>query len=262
MSCVARVPSSNQQKILLVEFNQSSLVSIKELLWPPSFSVGLGSFSSNSFVGSCTFSAPYQIRNSEVCERAFLTMLSCNGSILWFGEECDGSDQKQVNTAAAGTATDLFMFEEPSILNVTEEDGLIFAGDCAGGKDFKTTKKKLSLNNNEFLSGSSRDGCTLTARLESNTTIKSGSSTIDTSNLAIAAIRVLVGSMPDLIPREISIMGSGRTIKTKRNMKRWYDFVLTDEEILLAVRNGFVTINFSSSQDLTSGAVIDAVGKL
>ena len=65
--------------------------------------------------------------------------------------------------------------------------------------------------------------------------------------------------MPDLIPREISIMG--KVIKTKRNTKRWYDFVFTDEEILLAIRSGLVTVNFSSSHDLTSGAVIDCVGE-
>lgn len=100
----------------------------------------------------------------------------------------------------------------------------------------------------------SREGYTLTARLDSNETRKGGA-----DDLAIVAIRVLVGSMPELIPREISIMGSGRTIKTKRNTKRWYDFVLTDEEILLAIRNGFVSIYFSPSHDLSSGAVVDAV---
>jgi hypothetical protein len=145
------------------------------------------------------------------------------------------------------------MFEDPSIINVSDDDCLVFGGDCVG-KDAKTAKKKLSLNNSEFISSPNREGCTLTARLDSNAT--------NARDLAIVAVRVLVGSMPDSIPREISIMGSGRSIKTKRNMKRWYDFVLTDEEILLAVRNGFVTINLSSSHDLTSGAVVDAVGKI
>jgi hypothetical protein len=224
--------------------------------------------SSNSIVGSCTFSVPYLIggtashgsidSHTEVYERAFVTMLSSNGSLLWFGEDCDGLAPTEVDLQKkVGTSPDIFMFEDSSIINVTES--LEFAGDCAG-KDSKTTKKKLSLNNSEFLMSPSRDGCTLTARLESDGS-KKGSNDVDVDDFAIVAVRVLVGSMPDLIPREISIMGSGRTIKTRRNMKRWYDFVLTDEEILLSVRNGCISINFSSSQDLSSGAIVDAVGK-
>jgi hypothetical protein len=262
VSCVARVPSTNQHRILLVEFNQSSPVSVKELLWPPSFSAGLGSFSSNSYVGSCTFSAPFlpggvssqgSIDGSEIYERAFLAMLAANGSILWFGEALDVPEQKAVEPKASSK----FMFEDPSIVNVSDDDCLVFGGDCVG-KDRKTAKQHLSLNNSDFISSPNRDGCTLTARLESTPVNKSSNAT-NARDFAIVAVRVLVGSMPDLIPREISIMGWGRSIKTKRNMKRWYDFVLTDEEILLAIRNGFVTINLTSSHDLTSGAVVDAV---
>ena len=270
MSCVARVPSSNQQHILLLEFNQSSIVSLKQLLWPPSFSASLGSYSSYSFVGSSTFSAPYLISDhsskgftssdSEVYERAFLTMLSSNGSLLWFGEDFHGVAAERT-WAHKDMSTNLYMFEEPSILNVTEDDRIVFGGDCIG-KDSKMAKNKLSLNNSEFISSPSRDGCTITARLELDGKGKYASKGRDAGDLAIVAVRVLVGSMPDLIPREISVMGSGRTIKTKRSMKRWYEYVLTDEEVLLAVRNGLVTMNFSSSHDLTSGAVVDAIGEL
>ena len=271
MSCVARVPSSTQHKILLLEFNQSSCGSVKELVWPPSFSAGLGSFSSYSFVGSCTFSAPCLIKDnslqgftnsgSEVYERAFLTMLSSNGSLLWFGEEVDRVATEKSGTYEIDLNTNLYMFEDPSIINVSEDDRTVFGGDCIG-KDSKTAKKKLSLNNNEFLSSHSRDGCTVTARLETSRKGKYDSKERTADDLAIVAVRVLVGSMPDLIPREISVMGSGRTIKTKRNMKRWYEYVLTEEEILLTIRNGLITINVSSSHDLTSGAVVDAIGEL
>ena len=265
VSCVARVPSSNQQKILLLEFNQTSSVSVKELLWPPSFSAGLGSFSSNNYVGSCTLSIPHLIgglssqgyidAQTEIFERVFLSMLSSNGSILWFGEDCNGLAKNQTGQSKSKPNTNnIYMFEDSSILNVSEKEFLVFSGEYAG-KDSKTLKKKLSLNNSEFLSSPSRDGCTLTARLECSSTSNKAA-----TDLAIVAVRVLVGSMPDLIPREISIMG--KVIKTKRNMKRWYDYVFTDEEILLAIRSGLVTINFSSSHDLTSGAVIDCVGKL
>lgn len=269
MSCVARVPSSSQHKILLVEFSDSSFVSVKELNWQPGYSAGLGSYTSNSFVGSCTFSAPYLIgdtscqgyfdSSTEVYERAYLTMLSSNGSIMWFGEDCSGFALKPgVQSQKIGTSTDIYMFEDSSIINVSDSDQLKFAGDCIGN-DHRAAKRKLSLSNSEFISSPSRDGCTLTARLDSNPEIGSSVKNLNISNLAIVAVRVLVGSMPDLIPREISIVGSGRTIKTKRNMKRWYDFVLTDEEILLVIRNGFVTMHFSSSHDMTSGAVVDAV---
>lgn len=266
ISCVARVPSSNQHKLLLVEFNGQSDVLVKELSWATGYNAGLGSYSSSGFVGSSTFSAPYLIgggssqgtvdSETEVYERAYLTMLSSNGSILWFGEDCDRfSSPPAAESLEVATSNDIYMFEDPSIINISEDDRLIFGGDCTG-KDNTAAKQKLSLSNSEFITSPNRDGCTLTARLSTSST-----KSMNASDLAIVAIRVLVGSMPELIPREISVVGSGRAIKTKRNTKRWYDFVLTDEEILLVVRNGFVTIQFSSSHDLTSGAVVDAVGE-
>jgi len=107
--------------------------------------------------------------------------------------------------------------------------------------------KKLSLNNTDCVVCPTRDGCTLTAALR----------LADESSLAIVAIRVLVGSMPDLVPREIIVMGSGRSIRLLKNMKRWYAFHLSDEEILLAMRNGFVTMWISSCHDSSSASIID-----
>ena len=99
VTCIGRSTGSNQPRILLVEFNQFS-VFVQELTWPPNFCTGLGSMSTNSIVGSCTFSAPYLIggtashgsidSHTEVYERAFVTMLSSDGSMLWFGEDCAG----------------------------------------------------------------------------------------------------------------------------------------------------------------------------
>ena len=34
----------------------------------------------------------------------------------------------------------------------------------------------------------------------------------------------------------------GRTLKPTRDKKRWYDEPLTDEDIIMAVRNGFIPI--------------------
>ena len=264
MSCVGRIPSSNQQRLLVIEFNQTSSVSIEEI----SLSSSFGSSSCNSFVGSCSFSAPYVIgglsshqsidNHTEVYERAYVTMLSINGSIIWYGENLGSTQNNGDQQASIETNNNIYIFEDSSLLNVSEDDCLVFGGDGAG-KDLATTKKKLSLNNNDFISSSSKDGCTLTVALRSS--VARSSNRASDSDLAIVAIRVLLGSVPNLIPREIAVMGSGRLMKTKRNMKRWYDYILTDEEILLAVRSGFVTVNFSSSHDLTSGAAIDAVGK-
>lgn len=248
--------------------------------------LGLSSYSSHSFVGSCAFSAPYLVGGSaadgyvseetRLYERAFLTMLSSNGSLFWFGEDCldiactddmtipQTLDKLEYTRSQAPPPSkkhnmprrisNIHIFEE--LINVSEADELVFGGDCVG-KDPKTIKKKLSLNNNDFVVSPSRDGCTLTASLKTvraSTKIMSDKQTQHNSvtsgvlgdnkreennALAIVAVRVLVGSMPDSMPREIIIMGSGRAIKLKNNVKRWYDFPLSDEEILLGIRNGF-----------------------
>ena len=85
-------------------------------------------------------------------------------------------------------------------VNASELDALTFGGDCAG-KDPKAIKKKLSLNNTDYVICPSRDGCTLTACLQ-----VSDESSKFIRSLAIVAVRVLVGSMPDMIPKEIIIM--------------------------------------------------------
>lgn len=122
---------------------------------------------------------------------------------------------------------------------------------------------KLSLNSTDYVISPSRDGCTLTATLQIDSSSKIITDTRrsqgEDSTLAIVAVRVLVGSMPDLIPREIIIMGSGRSIKLKKMVKRWYDFPLTEEETLLALRNGFVTVWISSCHESSSTPIIDSV---
>lgn len=186
----------------------------------------------------------------KIHERSYLTLLSSSGSMLWFGEDCDPAlaEGTTIETSSSlNYRTSAFgVFEQ--LINTSELDGLVFGGDFVG-KDPTAIKKKLSLNNTDYVVCPAREGCTLTAALRSE----------DESSLAIVAVRVLVGSMPDLVPREITVMGSGRTVKLMQNLKRWYDFHLTDEEILLSLRNGFVTIWISSCHDASSAAVIDSV---
>jgi hypothetical protein len=233
---------------------------VREMAWPTSCSAGLGFISNYSFVGSCTFSCPYLVGlngtedlinlQSQVHERSYLTLLSSSGSILWFGEDCGPPPAVggtcQMTSSSNSQVSAIGVFEQ--LINASEPEGLIFGGDFVG-KESKTIAKKLSLNSTDCVVCPAREGCTLTAALR----------LTNESSLAIVAVRVLVGSMPDLVPREIIVMGSGRSIKLIENMKRWYDFHLTDEEILLALRSGFVTIWISSCHDTSSASAIDSV---
>lgn len=232
---------------------------VRELTWPTSCSGGLGFISSYGFVGSCTFSCPYLVggdategvinNESRVHERSYLTLLASSGSLLWFGEAVEpplvGARTRPL-PISANQVPAIGVFEQ--LINASELDGLILGGDFVG-KDPNTIKRKLSLNNTDCVVCPSREGCTLTASLRMT----------GEPSLAIVAVRLLVGSMPDLVPREVIVMGSGRSIKLMKNMKRWYDFHLTDEEILLSMRNGFVTIWISSCHDSSSASIIDSV---
>ena len=245
ISCVGKSTRSNQPKSLVIEFNEKS-VSVKELSWPSSSSSGLGFISSYAYVGSCTFSCPYLVDGTasegsindatKVHERAYMTLLSSSGSLLFWGEDCSHlSSGSRTHYTPRSTsqykAPAIGVFEK--MINVSERDALVFGGEFVQS-DPILAKRKLSLNNADYAISPSTS-CTLTCRLDV-------SSKSVVSHEAIVAVRVLVGSMPDLIPREIIIMGSGRTIKLKRNVKRWYDFPLTDEETLMVMRNGLVTI--------------------
>jgi hypothetical protein len=241
-TCVGKsTRTSSQPILLLVEFNKSN-VCLRELDWPTV--TGLGIMSSYSFVGSCAHSCPFLVGGrsadgyvdcqTKVKERACLTLLTSTGSILTFGEDYATATGISLIRSQWGSSIqrcpDIHIFER--LINVSEIDELVLGGDCVG-QDSKAAKRKLSLNSTEYLVCPSRDGCTLTAGLQP----KAGQA--ENKDLAIVAVRVLVGTMPDQIPSEVAIIGSGRSMKLKRNMKRWYDFPLTDEEILLVARNGF-----------------------
>mmetsp|Transcript_5230 Transcript_5230/g.11836 ORF Transcript_5230/g.11836 Transcript_5230/m.11836 type:complete len:3618 (-) Transcript_5230:38-10891(-) len=275
VSCVGRSTRSTQPRALVLEFNKTS-VFVKELAWPTNCSAGLGFISSYNFVGSCTFSCPYIVGSNssegsikdktQVNERAFLTLLSSSGSLLCFGEDYEdhapGSSTQFLPPSIQHQApAAIGIFEK--MINVSELDELVYGGDFVG-KDHKAIKQKISLNNtDDYVISPSRDGCTLTASLQvsdiSSNSIMDSKSQAGENALAIVAVRVLVGSRPHLIPREIVVMGSGRSIKLKENVKRWYDFPLTDEETLLALRNGFVTMWISSCHESSSTPIIDSV---
>jgi hypothetical protein len=131
--------------------------------------------------------------------------------------------------------------------NVTHRDELVLT--CDGvDETSKIMKKKLGTGTSDYIVGNSKDGCTLTIRLRPHheVTRKSVSVIKDLKDLVIVAVRVLLGtSTIDFFPTLITVMG--RPIKPTRQKKRWYDVPLTDEEILLVSRMGFIPIYISRS---------------
>ena len=76
--------------------------------------------------------------------------------------------------------------------------------------------------------------------------------------LAIVAIRLFIGSTTtDYLPREVTVMG--RPLKLAQGVKRWYDMPLTDEEIMLSIRSGFVCVSIGASFDKSNNPILDAV---
>ena len=164
----------------------------------------------------------------------------------------------------------LTIFE--TLVNVSDSGELILGGDGIG-KDPDSVKRKLSIHNGEFFLAPSRDGCTLTISLRQS---RPSSQTIggvpdrdselflrkkhfkSEKSLAIVAVRLLLGSTTtDYLPRHVSVMG--RMVKLSQGVKRWYDLPLTDEEIMLGIRSGFVTLNISSSFDSSNNPLVDAM---
>jgi len=164
----------------------------------------------------------------------------------------------------------LTIFE--TLVNVSDSAELILGGDGIG-KDPDSVKRKLSIHNGEFFLAPSRDGCTLTISLrQSRPSSQTISRAVDRDSelslnkkhfkseksLVIVAVRLLLGSTTtDYLPRHVSVMG--RMVKLSQGVKRWYDLPLTDEEIMLGIRTGFVTLNISSSFDSSNNSLIDAM---
>jgi hypothetical protein len=74
---------------------------------------------------------------------------------------------------------------------------------------------------------------------------------------AIVAVRILVGSTPGNIPSRVIVQG--RPIELSPGVKKWYSLPLTNEEIVLGVRSGFVTLGIGPPSDVNSNSGIDAV---
>ncbi len=170
----------------------------------------------------------------------------------------------------------LTIFEE--LINLSEKPEVVFGGDAV--KDSDATKRRLSINSGEFMISPCKSGCTLTVSLQDQHNLNKNdfpklnnhegslltpneeshdkSNTLDVNKLAIVAVRVLLGSTTtDYLPKTLTVMG--RQINLAQRMKRWYDIPLTEEEIMLAVRSGVVTIGIGSScEAIKSPPIIDS----
>jgi hypothetical protein len=260
---VARSVGTNQPHLVHIEYNNERSRT-RRLKMPGN--VNLTMSMNSSYEGLSAFSGPFITggavddgmitKEAMFYERAYLVSLTSNGILTFHGEE--------VNTGNVGGRKRTLSFTEtvkfkdnaksvPSFLlttfetlrNITSADELIFSGDGVE-ENSSETKKKLSTGSNEYVVSPTKDGCTFIVSLQksdvSKQGIKSAKGTVqDITNHVIVAVRLLLGaSNTDFTPREVSIMG--RSIKSTRDKKRWYDVPLTDEEIMIGVRTGFVSI--------------------
>lgn len=273
VSCLGRSTRGSQPKILCVEFNDTD-VRIKELAWSLTDSLGLGIYPNTSFEGLAAFSTPIldtESLSSLRCEylsgeRAHLCALTSEGTILIFGEE--STDVVPINTHKdSGLASrcspvklvllpvssnaaikkpefPLTLFER--LKNVSESNEVDIDGDDLA-IDSSDLRSKLSRDSTASIACTRRAGCFLRIRMVPKSQV----------NLAIAAVRILVGSTLDAIPGKVFVQG--RPIEITPRVKRWYNVPLTNEEIAMGLRIGFVACWIGPSLDPSKCPVFDGV---
>ena len=277
--CVAKSSRTNQPRLLCIEFNEQ-YTRVKPFTWSVTSSLGLGLSLCSSFEGLAVFSAPCSSGDDRPLERAYVGIVTSSGALLIYGEDHEEYGDSFTATTEPNVtkrSASVTIFEK--LVDVSEQKNLTFGGDAVGG-DPNGAKMKLSVKNNIYLLSPSREGCTVTIclsdhstkggekeaitmkRHESASTDVQPSTTIsgqsqDEQDLVIVALRVLVGSTSqDCIPRQLLV--EGRPHQLTADLKRWYDFPFTKTEILLGLRNGFVTLGVVSSFSGTN-PMIDAI---
>lgn len=120
---------------------------------------------------------------------------------------------------------------------------------CSDPDDLKA---RLLRDSGSSLICPTREGCTLTISLRNNPLFEP-----DAKNLAIVAVRVLVGSTSNYIPSKLYVQG--RPVDLTPRVKKWYCLPLTNEEIALAMRNGFMSLGIGPSFDSSSNIIIDSI---
>lgn len=284
---VAHSTKTNQPHLIYIEYNIHGS-KIRRLKMPNNVNLNLSMIS--SYEGLSAFSGPFISdsgtadgmlgKGAGLQERVYLVSLTSNGILTFHGEDLTDNHKSNTDsmtsissigkrilssvervkfkdTAKPLPSFPLTIFE--TLQNVTPSNALIFSGDGVTDNS-ASTKKKLSTGSTEYVISPSKDGCTFIASLQDQNQSKNSlNSTVrkseDLSKHVIVAVRILLG---DFIPSHVAIMG--RSIKSTRDKKRWFDVPLTDEEIILGVRAGFVSIFIGGSlEGDRSQIVIDSI---
>ena len=308
VTCVGSSSKTSQPRLLYIEFSETR-VQVKELLSESNSSMtidGLATYYAPFELGRKFDDSSNSIPSSFE-ERLYLAAVQSNGSVVFFGEgnyqqlkektkvdinnnqnlvQMFGSYQSDECLSSKNMldfdCTDDFDMERyPSfpltifedLINISSYDDLVFGGDFTLNEpNSAAVKEKLKINNVDFMSCSSRQGCTLALSLRKNeknndkakrnnkqdSLGSSESSGHYLSSIVIVAVRILIGSSTtEYLPQQMYVMG--RSIKLIEGAKRWYDVPLTNEEIYLGVRTGNVTIGIVGSNDSSNCPIIDAV---
>lgn len=291
LAFTAKSVRANSPQLMYMEFNRLHS-KVKRLSPKSNLNHIMGS--SLSFEGITAFSAPKIISDSTVkgsmhtrasfVDRSYIISLMSNGCISLFTDDpviCEDKDRAAQSVthdslssllknqgdrvAFADSVTKkvkiptfpLNYFE--TLKNITKEECVVLGGE-GFSEDKATLKRKLCTGGQEYVVCSSRDGCTLTLSLQRNNThVPQTTSSFDPSAHAIVAVRFLLGtSQTDYFPKEVSVLG--RQLKVHRQKKRWYDVPLTDEEIMLVVRSGVISISLLGTTDSEKNdPTIDAI---
>ncbi|KAG7367435.1 GRF zinc finger domain containing protein [Nitzschia inconspicua] len=267
LACVGRSTSLNQQQLLCIEFNELH-VKLKDL---PFSLDSLSSVERCSFEGLAAFSFP--IVNSspdgtsnQVAERVFLLVMNSNGKAVCLGDNVidmvsiasekdgDGDSVQPIMLASlplenSGTQTfPLTIFER--LVNVTESEDLIVLGDDMG-VTVGDLKERILSKDNGVNWICPHEGCCIAFSL------KSRDRQDGASSLALSAIRILLGSSTD--PRPHRLIVQGRELEVTPGGKRWYNVVLTDEEVALGIRTGCISVCIFPSQDPGNLPVVESI---
>jgi hypothetical protein len=245
--CIGSCSSSNREKLLYLEFNRYKTL-VKAVK-------GTGNSENSMFEGTAVFSLPmYDSMNANgdvekrTRETIFFSALRSDGSFFLFEERDTGT--------VFPTATQLLAHDEntikPLVNPFTIFESLICVtntSDCIVDCDVTCNEsdenaRKLSVGLVDLYYAPKKPGHTFTISLKARTRL----SYYCMEDYAIVAIRILVGSTSlESIPDMIFVMG--KELLLSKSMRRYYDLVLNEQEIIHCVRTGYITISVPTSVD-------------
>jgi len=248
--CIGKCSSSKQDIVLYVEFNRYT-TTVNNLR-----------LTGSSFEGSTVCSVEmYNHLKNERRDSIIFSALRSDGCLFML-EESTLSD-----SSAAMVACPIFSHTRNIIYRTKSIGaGMIFESlfcvsnneDCvvscnSGFTENNEKSKKLMIGNRVFFYSITKPSNNFTIALKGRNCARE----ICKEEYAIVALRVLTGSCSkDSIPENISVCG--KLMQLPKSMKRYHDFILTEQDIINGVRNGFITISIPSSVD-SGNTFIDGV---